>query len=117
MREYLKAYAKFHGRKFDGLCDEILAKFLALKPFTRGIVFHTPMSSRSEAGAAQDWVQVNFFITDALNGQAQDVADDYRVSKATVLYTALYWFVKYMRPPVPEPEVPSNVTSSAGDAP
>ena len=99
MREYLKAYAKFHGRKFDSLCQEILVKFIEIRPFEGRMVIHTPLSSRSGAGVAQDWVQINFFITDELNLHTQKLADELHVSKASLLYSALYWFVKYMRPP------------------
>ena len=99
MREYLKAYAKFQGRKFDSLCHEILVKFMEIKPYEGRMVIHIPLSSRSGAGVAQDWVQVNFFITDELNWHAQKLADELHVSKASLLYTSLYWFVKYIRPP------------------
>lgn len=99
MREYLKSYAKFHGRKFDSLCHEILVKFMDIKPYEGRLLIHTPLSSRSGAGVAQDWVQVNFFITDELNWRAQKLADELHVSKASLFYTSLFWFVKYMRPP------------------
>jgi hypothetical protein len=98
MREHLKAYAKFHGRKFDSLCHQVLVKFLELRPFDEGLAFHTPLSSRSGAGLEQDWVQINMFITDELNLQAQQLATEKGISKAALFYTALYWFVKYLLP-------------------
>lgn len=99
MREYLKAYAKYQGRKLDDLYAEILVSFLKQKPFDRGLQFRIPQSSRPTEGQEREWVQVNFFISDELNFQAQQLALEQDVSKASVLYTALYWFVKYLRPP------------------
>lgn len=110
MREYLKAYARFHGRKFDSLCHEILVKFIEIRPFNDRMAMHTPLSSRSGAGLEQDWVQINFFITDELNVRAQKLADELHVSRASLFYTALVWFVKYIRPP-------EGLNAFAGDQP
>lgn len=99
MREYLKAYAKYQGRKLDDLYAEILVSFLKQQPANHGLQFRIPQSSRPTEGEEREWVQINFFITEELNFQALQLANEKNVSKASVLYTALYWFVKYLRPP------------------
>jgi hypothetical protein len=110
MRDHLKAYAHFRARKLDDVCVEILEGFLTLRPFERGLRIHVPMSLRSKDGGGQKWVQLNFFLSDELTLKVDQLCEEFSsgattaespqyVSRAAVLYTALYWFVKYLRPP------------------
>ncbi len=116
MREYLKEYAKFHGRKFDSLCNEILVKFMEIRPFYGRMAMHKPLTSRSGAGIEQDWVQINFFITDELNVQAQKLADELHVTRGSLFYTSLFWFVKYIRPPEGLKTFPDDQTHNVMEA-
>jgi len=113
MRDYLKAYANLRARKLDDVCVEILEGFLTLRPFERGLRIHVPMSLRSKDEGGQKWVQLNFFLSDELTLKVDQLCEEFStgaatlenpqyVSRAAVLYTALYWFVKYLRPPLPE---------------
>ena len=114
MRDYLKAYAQSRCRKLDDICVEILEGFMTLRPFERGLKIHVPMSLRSRVAEDQKWVQLNFFLSDEMTLKVNQLceelaagaaasANSHYISRAAVLYTALYWFVKYMRPAQLEP--------------
>jgi hypothetical protein len=120
MRTYLKAYAQNRCRKLDDICVEILEGFLDLRPFDRGLKIHVPMSLRLNDGVGQRWVQLNFFLSDELTLKVDQLCEELSsrptasgasqyVSRSAVLYTALYWFVKYLRPAQPE-----QVTNDSG---
>lgn len=98
-REYLKAYARHHGRKLDDMCTDILTKFLICRPFDTGLVFRVPMSTKQTRDAQEDWVQLNFFLSDEMSMQLVTLTEEKNVSKAMILYTCILWFVKYMLPP------------------
>lgn len=98
-REYLKAYARHHGRKLDDICSEILAKFFMCKPYDSGLAFRVPMSTKQTVETQEDWVQLNFFLSDPLSLQLVTLTEDANHSKAAVLYTSILWFIKYMMPP------------------
>ena len=100
MRTYLKAYAKHHGLKMEGLLAEVLSHFMHLRPDQQGMTWRTPQSHRSEAGAASGWAQINVLIDDEVAGRFAGLAMELNISRATLAYTALYWFVRYMRPPL-----------------
>ena len=100
MRTYLKAYAKHHGLKMEGLLAEVLSHFMHLRPDQQGMSWRTPQSHRSEAGAASGWAQINVLIDDEVAGRLAGLAMELSISRATLAYTALYWFVRYMRPPL-----------------
>jgi hypothetical protein len=105
LRNYLKAYAKHHGLKMEALLAEVLSHFMALRPDQQGLTWRTPQSHRSDAGAASGWAQINLLIDDEVAGRLAGLAMDLGISRATLAYTALYWYAKYMRPPL----APSHV--------
>ncbi len=87
---------------------------MTLRPFERGLKIHVPMSLRSRVAEDQKWVQLNFFLSDEMTLKVNQLceelaagaaasANSHYISRAAVLYTALYWFVKYMRPAQLEP--------------
>ncbi|MEI6804121.1 MAG: hypothetical protein WCK83_13250 [Burkholderiales bacterium] len=113
MRVYLKAYGKHHGLKMEGLLAEVLLHFMTLRPDMRGLSWRTPQSHRTEAGAVGGWAQINVLIADDVAGKLAGLSMQLGISRATIAYTALYWFARYMRPPL-NPSVTSTGIPSAG---
>ena len=109
MRVYLKAYGKHHGFKMEGLLAEVLLHFMTLRPDSRGLIWRTPQSHRTEAGAVGGWAQINVLIADDVAGKLAGLSMQLGISRATIAYTALYWFARYMRPPLNP-----STTSAAG---
>lgn len=100
MRVYLKAYGKHHGLKMEGLLSEVLHHFMRLRPDQRGLHWRTPQSHRTEAGSTAGWAQINVLIANEVAGQLEGLSTQLGVSRATIAYTALYWFARYLRPPL-----------------
>ena len=107
LRAYLKAYAKVHGVTLEDLVQQILEKFLQLEPYNHGLQWRTPGSHRSADAAKQGWRQLNIYLTPQLSAQLIGLEAHTGLSRAAILYTALFWFAKYMRPPV-APHRPSK---------
>lgn len=99
LRLYLRAYAKHHNLKMEGLLSEVLEHFLNLRPDLHGVQWRVPQSHRSEAASAAGWAQINALVPDDIAGKVAGLANQIGISRATLAYTALYWFVRYMRPP------------------
>ena len=116
MRVYLKAYGKHHGLKMEGLLAEVLLHFMTLRPDSRGLSWRTPQSHRTEAGAVGGWAQINVLIADDVAGKLAGLSMQLGISRATIAYTALYWFARYMRRPLnPSGQLgSSSATSTAG---
>ncbi len=112
MRVYLKAYGKHHGLKMEGLLVEVLTHFLALRPDRRGLSWRIAQSHRTEAGADGGWAQINVLIPAEVAGKLAGLSMELGISRATIAYTALYWFVRYMRPPL-NPAVQSPMLGAA----
>ena len=112
MRVYLKAYGKHHGLKMEGLLAEVLLHFMTLRPDSRGLIWRTPQSHRTEAGAVGGWAQINVLIADDVAGKLAGLSMQLGISRATIAYTALYWFARYMRPPL-NPSAASTSISTA----
>lgn len=108
MRIYLKAYGKHHGLKMEGLLAEVLLHFMALRPDLRGLAWRKPHSHRTDAGSVGGWAQINVLIPDDVAGKLAGLAMQLSISKATISYTALYWFARYMRPPLNPALQPGN---------
>lgn len=100
MRVYLKAYGKHHGLKMEGLLAEVLTHFMTLRPDKQGLAWRKPQSHRTDAGSVGGWAQINVLIPDDVAGKLAGLAMQLGISKAAISYTALYWFARYMRPPL-----------------
>jgi len=111
MRRYLKAYARQHRLQLDALATEVLTHFIALRPDQRGLRWRTPHSTRSERGSAEQWVQINLIVPNALAAQVVGLSMRSNQSTSQVLYTALYWWVRYLCPPAREPVVSAQRAS------
>jgi hypothetical protein len=89
MRVYLKAYGKHHGLKMEGLLAEVLLHFMTLRPDSRGLIWRTPQSHRTEAGAVGGWAQINVLIADDVAGKLAGLSMQLgvvaRISKKTSL--------------------------------
>jgi hypothetical protein len=107
MRVYLRAYGKHHGLKMEALLVEVLTHFLALRPDLRGLKWRKPLSHRTESGAEGGWAQINVLIPDEVAGKLAGLSMQLELSRAVISYTALYWFARYMRPPLSPPLSPS----------
>lgn len=112
MRVYLRAYGKYHGLKMEALLTEVLTHFLTLRPDLRGLSWRKPLSHRTESGAEGGWAQINVLIPDEVAGKLAGLSMQLELSRAVISYTALYWFARYMRPPL-NPSLASPVNSGA----
>lgn len=99
LRAYLRAYAKHHDLKLEALLADILGHFLNLRPDQQGLSWRKPQSNRSEAGSSAGWAQFNALVPEELAGKLAGVAMVSGISRAALVYTAVYWFARYMRPP------------------
>lgn len=114
MRVYLRAYGKHHGMKMEALLIEVLEHFLTLRPDLRGLKWRKPLSHRTESGAEGGWAQINVLIPDDTAGKLAGLAMQLGLSRAVISYTALYWFARYMRPPVqPQGPLPASAASTS----
>lgn len=112
MRVYLRAYGKHHGLKMEALLVEVLEHFLSLRPDLHGLHWRKPLSHRTESGMEGGWAQINVLIPDETAGKLAGLSMQLGLSRAVISYTALYWFARYMRPPVPpQASTPSHATS------
>jgi len=100
LRTYLKRYAKHHGLSMEGFLAEMLAHFVKLRPDQHGLSWRIPHSTRGEAGAQQGWAQLNLWLPNDLAGKVVGLSMESSQTRAVVLYTALFWFARYLRPPV-----------------
>lgn len=115
MRAYLKTYGKHHGLRMEGLLVEALTHFLTLRPDKRGLTWRTPQSNRTKAGSDGGWAQINVLISDEVAGKLAGLAMQLDISRATIAYTALYWFARYMRPPLdPSPHKNGGESIASG---
>lgn len=99
LRSYLRAYAKHHDLTLEALMADILGHFLHLRPDQHGLSWRKPLSNRSEAGSSAGWAQFNSLVPEELAGKLAGAAMVAGISRASLVYTAVYWFARYMRPP------------------
>lgn len=100
LRTYLKRYAKHHGLSMEAFLADVLNHFVTLRPDQRGLRWRVPHSNRGEAGAQQGWAQLNFWLPNELAGKLAGLSVETKETRSVILYTALFWFVRYLRPPV-----------------
>lgn len=115
MRVYLRAYGKHHGLKMETLLIEIMEQFLLLRPDLHGLQWRKPLSHRTQEGSEKGWAQINVLVPDDLAGKLLSLSMQLGLSRAVISYTALYWFARYMRPPIaPQGYAPNAPTQHAG---
>ena len=116
LRTYLKRYAKQHGVSMEDVLTDVLAHFVTLRPDQRGLHWRVPHSNRGEAGAQQGWAQLNLYLPNDLAGKVVGLVMETSQTRATVLYTALFWFVRYLCPPRVSRVMETQRESDADDA-
>ena len=116
LRTYLKRYAKHHGVSLEDVLAEVLAHFVTLRPDQRGLQWRIPHSNRGEAGAQQGWAQLNLWLPNDLAGKVVGLVMETSQTRAVVLYTALFWFVRYLCPPVASRVMAPHPESGVDDA-
>lgn len=97
-RIYLKAYAKQHQVTLETACQEILEAFLDCQPWQKGFEFQTPLSNRSDHGEQQGWRQFNVLLSPELAARIYSLSDENAVSRATITFSGLAWFIQYISP-------------------
>ena len=100
LRLYLKAYAKQHHMRLEGACEQILTLFFQQQPWLQGLRWRHPLSNRTDAGERAGWAQFNLNLSAELAAQLETLVAHFKISKAAVLYTSLFWFAKFICPPV-----------------
>ena len=116
LRTYLKRYAKHHGVSMEDVLENVLAHFVTLRPDKRGLQWRVPHSNRGEAGAQQGWAQLNLYLPNDLAGKVVGLVMETSQTRATVLFTALFWFVRYLCPPMVSRVMETQRESDADDA-
>ena len=81
-------------------CQSILSLFVKHQPWLRGLQWRIPLSNRTDAGESQGWAQFNVFLSAELAAQLESLAQQHGTSRAAVLYAGLFWFAKFISPPV-----------------
>ncbi len=100
LRLYLKAYAKQHQSNLESTGESILLLFIQRAPWQQGLVWRAPLSHRSDSGERQGWAQFNLFLSAELAAQLESLAQQMNMSRASIVYTGLFWFAKHISPPV-----------------
>lgn len=116
LRVYLRAYAKHHNLKMEELLAEVLQHFLDLRPDLRGLHWRVPQSHRSEAASDAGWAQINVLVANDIAGKVAGLANQLGISRAALVYTALYWFARYMRPAVSSEASATDMVNAASGA-
>lgn len=98
LRIYLKAYAKQHGMSMEKSCEQILILFLQRQPWQHGMRWRVPLSNRTDSGEQYGWKQLNVIVGTEMAGCVEGIAKQISISRATILYSAFYWFARYMAP-------------------
>jgi hypothetical protein len=112
MRVYLRAYGKHHNLKMEALLTEVLTHFLTLRPDSHGLTWRRPQSHRTESGAEGGWAQINVLIPDEVAGKLAGLSMQLGLSRAVISYSALYWFARFMRPPLNPSLSPPDVQNN-----
>ena len=100
LRIYLKAYAKQHRDTLESSCETMLFLFLQQAPWRQGLRWRAPLTTHSDAGESQGWRQFNLPVTVELAARLESQANQLDISRSSVTYTGLFWFAKYICPPV-----------------
>lgn len=100
LRLYLKAYAKQHHIRLEHASEQILILFLQQQPWSQGLGWRQPLSNRTDVGESAGWAQFNMVLQAETAAQVDTLMTQHAVSKAAVLYTSLFWFAKFISPPV-----------------
>lgn len=105
---YLKSLYPQRWASLTGMYDDMFKQFIAERPWEHGLVWRKPKATSVHVGAAENrtgWVQVNVQIDIDLSKEAQKVAaaltaEGMRVSMAMFAYTAIFWWVQFVYPPL-----------------
>lgn len=104
LRQYLKALAAYRWGTLDAMFERVFTHFLREKPYEHGLHFRQPRAAASYARGGDSrqktgWVLVNVHLPRELAGAVRRDAERLEVSIASYLYTALYWWARYVYPP------------------
>lgn len=94
----LAVHPRFPYRNLAGMYGVLFDKFLEAKPWELGLVWRKPRSIKSISGGT-GFVQVNIQVPKELEQRVRDAAAAQDVSLAVFIYTALYWWGRYVHPP------------------
>jgi len=94
----LAVHPRFPYRNLAGMYSVIFERFLEHKPWDLGLVWRKPRSVKSVTGGT-GFVQVNVQLPIELAARVRAKADEMDVSLASFVYTALYWWGRYVHPP------------------
>lgn len=94
----LAVHPRFPYRNLAGMYEVLFDKFLEHKPWDLGLQWRRPKSIKSVTGET-GFVQVNIQLPIELAERCQQAAAAHDVSLATFIYTALYWWGRYVHPP------------------
>lgn len=100
LRLYLKAYAKQHQLSLEVACQDIFSVFIQQAPWQQGLLWRAPLSHRSDKGERQGWAQFNLFLPAEMAAQLESLSQQLSTSRASIIYTGLFWFAKHISPPV-----------------
>lgn len=105
---YLKSLYPQRWASLTGMYDDMFRQFIAERPWEHGLVWRKPKATLVHVGSLENrtgWVQVNIQVDINLSKAAEKVAEALtnegaRVSMAMFAYTAIFWWVQYVFPPL-----------------
>ncbi len=102
LHQYLKAIHPFSHASLLDFHTEILNSFITKRPWEHGLVWRKPKSIMTKSAGfsiTTGWRQVNIQMDTEMFAKVSNLSLELGVTKACFLYTALYWYAQYEKPP------------------
>ena len=103
LHQYLKRIYPFLG--FSSMIElyaDILNGFIEKRPWNLGLEWRKPKAVVTKAGGRDNstgWCQVNIQLEEALFERVNNLTLETGVARAVFIYTAMYWYAQYEKPP------------------
>lgn len=100
---YLKGITPFLYPSLTQMFEDMLRRFFADRPWEHGLHWRKPKTALMVSGKTvgqTGWMQVNMRIPEELVTQVHQTAHTCGISNACLCYTAVFWWVQYVYPPV-----------------
>ena len=102
MHNYFKMIYPFRYKSLTELYEVMLERFIALEAWDHGVTWRNPrvQISRTVAGNTETgWQVVNVSVSEELKIRVVNISKLHKVSAASFVYTAMFWWVMYVMPP------------------
>jgi len=102
LHRYLKTIYPFEHSSLTAYYEHILLEFISQRPWEHGLCWRKPRVRVVVVGdgvGSTGWAQVNVQVPKEMADDILKHVKTLGVSRAAFLYTALFWWAMYMKPP------------------